>query len=221
MRRIWFAVMSLAFIGCAPSRSEPGALPAARVNTRSTSQQRQQPLLPASFDAPVLRAIPPTATFAWVDPSATFKGFDKRDVESAHAVLVEGRDDVAAVLRANGWREAAPDSAMFHLAMVRAERLVEQQVMRADPRSGRSRPPRCEPAGGGSSKMICREQPASQYPPMRSSVMHTVRTVGYSIRRVEDGATAFWITGAPDDDARRLFSRRTVELLLAVEKVPH
>jgi hypothetical protein len=146
-----------------------------------------------------------------------FAGISAKEAAGGHTLIAESKVDAAAVLRANGWRETSPESAQFRLSMVRVERHGRRTTTQPDPRNDRRPPQKCE-RGYINVKKPCYEDPAPNYPPIRTTNVYTIVSVGYSIERVSDGATAWWVTSQEPLETRQFVARKTLELLLAVEK---
>jgi hypothetical protein len=211
------ALAVLLLAGCATAPREP-----ARFGPRQLGDAR-------------ISGLPSVATFAWAAPRSAFAGLDAERDDALHPLTADLRLSAATVLRANGWRQAPPDSAQFLLSMVRVERTEEVVVMVPDPRNDRQQPRRCDTtrsptAGQGSgsgrnrpgqptTEPPCTNHPVPQYPPIRSAQLVTRRSVGYAIRRVADGASRQWVL----DDLRgqemeNQIARLTLDLLLADAK---
>ncbi len=216
-RTCLFAMLAMsALLGCSASRG--GAVGESRLAGPSGTVMTR--LVGRSVaNAPAIRALPPMATFAWGTPSAAFVGVTAADDSASLYAVADMREDAAAVLRANGWREVDPDSAEYVLAMVRVERTGEQVVMIPDPRNERTFPePPCDKSTATPQKP-CVERAPPNYPPRRDVRMFTDVKRGYAIRRRADGATRWWVMEQmSEEEARRFVARVTVELLLAVEK---
>jgi hypothetical protein len=168
------------------------------------------PMGPA--DAPVLTSLPELSTYAWIAPSAVFSGVGADDDSLAlsdHAASL--RETASAVLRANGWRETAPDSASYHLAIVQVSRTGMRTELRPDPRSERIPPLVC-PTLSRERQQLCSEPPPRQYPPIRREVPYTDSRVTFGIVRVHDSATRWWLL---DTSQLNMLARGTVELLRA------
>jgi hypothetical protein len=204
-------------VSCAGSGSGTSSVRPAR--TAVTGDREPQRLLARESRAGVLRSLPPTATFAWVSPTTAFAGITAKEASTEHAAVEEAKIDAAAVLRANGWRETTADSAQFHLTMVRTERSGQRTTTAPDPRNDQRPPQKCD-KGVSNLRNPCYEDPSPSYPPVRTVSQFSVFSMGYSIQRVSDGASAWWVTTAEPKEARNFMARKTVELLLAIEKYP-
>lgn len=197
-----YAALTLAVLGCASGGA--ARVPAADVI----------PGLGAASvrGAPVLASLPPVSTYAFIDPSRYFHELKADEQRSPTDPALESlRESVAAVLRGNGWRESAPDSATFHIAVVYAERTAVRVTETPDPRGEIPPPRRCDLTRNP----LCREPPPPRYPPIRTSTPYTDRTIGAVIERV-GSERRWWVLDATDRAAsERYLSRQTLELLLA------
>lgn len=146
-------------------------------------------------DRPLLRALPTVATYRWALPGAHFSGVTPaEDSASLTFAAHEDRAFAAEVLRLNGWREAARDSApAYEIAVLRVERTAEWQELRPDPRgqipdrnSCRNRPT--------AQRANCIEPMPRDYPPIRVTVRGLDVRYAVAIVRLADRATAWWIS---------------------------
>lgn len=146
-------------------------------------------------DRAVLRALPTVATYRWALPSAHFSNvLPAEDSASLSFAAHEDRTFASEVLRLNGWREAAADSApQFEITVLRVERSAEWQETRPDPR-----PPIPD-------RNSCRDLPTAQRtncvepmpqdrPPIRVTQRGLDVRFAVAIVRLEDRATAWWIS---------------------------
>jgi hypothetical protein len=216
MRNLLFVMTLPLAVSCAGAGK---AAPTVRPAGSETADREPRALVARDLKGGILRSLPPTATFAWVSPTEVFAGITAKEAAAEHAVAEEAKIDAAAVLRANGWREVPAESAQFRLSMVRTERTGQRTTFTPDPRNERRPPERCE-RGVSNIRNPCVEPAPPNHPPIRNVNTFTVHSLGYSIRRVSDGATAWWVSIAEPDEARNLMARKTVELLLAIEKYP-
>jgi hypothetical protein len=216
MRGLLIIGTALAVASCRPVVRERGT---GRDDRPVVAVRAPRPLLLQHQAAPPLRSLPPNATFSWVASNTVFAELSTRESEARPALILQLREDAAAVLRANGWRETTPDSADYRLALVRVERTGAQTVTRPDPRNERRPPPRCE---GGVTRhpTTCKDPAPPEYPPIRTVESYTTRELGYAIVRAKDGASAWWVMQLADDEAKRFVERETLALLLTGEKEP-
>lgn len=146
-------------------------------------------------DRAALRALPTVATYRWALPSAHFSGvMPAEDSASVSFAAHEDRSFASEVLRLNGWREAATESAaQFEITVLRVERTAEWLETRPDPRpplpdrNSCRNLPRAQRAN-------CVEPMPQDRPPIR------VRQRGLDVRyavaivRLQDRASAWWIS---------------------------
>jgi len=163
--------------------------------------------------APALDALPAVATYAWVRPSRLFLDVTP-DVDSMSDgdAFTEQRAITSAVLRANGWREVAPEAAGYHLAVADVSFHGTRTELRPDPRSERIPPPQC-PKLPPAQRQLCHEPPPPTYPPVAVSAPYSVRRVTFGIHRVDDGALRWWNVDAAT--VRTAVPRGLVALLQA------
>ena len=170
-----------------------------------------------------LTRIPLAATYAWVAPSVVFAGAGPKDDKSVRSRGHRSvQDDVNTVLRTQGWREVAPESAMFVLAMRQSESLrpgeeTVQRPVREEPQVLVRR--ECDAMGN------CRDVtvPNPRYDPHGALSVSERRTAAVAVRRLEltmvrtaDAAYAAWHLGAePGEVARRGAAKAVLALLLA------
>lgn len=212
-------VATVGVAACGGARG-PGDVPRKVAGKRALADPGMMLLTqPSREAAPVIRSLPPLATYAWIRPGTAFQGLQPHEDVESGAAVADVQETATAVLRANGWREAAPDSAQYHLTMARAEFHGERFVVRHDPRNER-RPPQVCPGGRSNRLENCREPAPPNYPPIRVLETYTRVNYGYAITRVADGAWRWWVIDLSPEDTDRFVARRTVELLLAVEKEP-
>lgn len=168
------------------------------------------PMGPA--DAPILTSLPTLSTYAWIAPSSVFRGVGAADDSMARSDQTASlRETASAVLRANGWRETAPDSASFHLAIVQLTRTGMRTELHPDPRSERIPPLVC-PTLSRERRQLCSEPPPPRYAPIRRDVPYTDSRVTFGIVRVHDSAIRWWLV---DISQLNTLARGTVELLQA------
>lgn len=161
--------------------------------------------------------LPAVATFAWVTPSLVFPALDSiDDRRSLGPEFDEQRESAAAVLRANGWREAAKDSAQFLLAFGVRDRTILVQESHPDPRNERTTVPTCDPNWRATGRR-CVEPAPPRYPPVVVPRQATDRRVGFGIVRVRDGATQWWLLHRLGTAEQGPFIARQVLTLLLVE----
>lgn len=164
-----------------------------------------------------IRQLPAVATYAFVAPSRLFTVLDSLDdLRSAAAEFSDHRESAAAVLRANGWREATADSAAFLLAFAVHERIQLRQESRPDPRNERSTVPTCDPNWRATGRR-CVEPAPPRHPLIVTTHQEVWRRTGFSILRVRDGATRWWLLSAMNADEQRRYIAEQVLRLLLVE----
>jgi hypothetical protein len=140
-----------------------------------------------------------------------FVGVDGKEDEATPMALEDLRSTAATVLRANGWRETTRDSADFHLVLVSTKRERQHEYYVPDPRNARWQPPRCDLT----KKVSCPHVNPPNYPPVRQVEYYVEYRTGYALRRVADGAVAWWFLGHPAEKSTSdQLARINVELLL-------
>lgn len=193
--------------GGASRRASDGDAGAAR----ATSPRLDLAPTRTAIDAPKVSTLPPGATYAWVKPSSMFIGAEGEEDEATPMALDDLRSTAATVLRANGWRETTRDSADFHLVLVSTKRERQHEYFVPDPRNARWQPPRCDLT----KKVSCPHVNPPNYPPVRQVEYYVEYRTGYAVKRVADGAVAWWFLGHPAEKSTGdQLARINVELLL-------
>lgn len=195
-------------LGCGGGGASP--------ETESRPERRIASALPVGRPGPTIEALPSHATYAWVEASRLFLHVDAQDDQwSLGSRSEEVREHLSAAIRAHGWRLASPDSAQYLLTAVYARRTRENFAYVDDPRNLEVQSSQCAHLPQAQ-RSTCMEPPPPRYPPRRERrppVWHVY--LGFAIARAEDGATRWWVFGAPQ---RNEIVRRTIELLAAGDR---
>lgn len=194
MRLLPLVVMLVAACG------SPLTRPTARRTTLADGRTIYGQIPTGPMDRGILRTLPTVATYRWGLPSAHFSGVSAdEDAASLTFAAHEQRLFASEVLRLNGWHEAPAGSApQFELAVLRIARTAEWQETRADPRGQMPDPNSCAnrpPA----QRNLCVEPMPRDYPPIKVTVRGTSVRFAFAIVRLEDRATAWWISPLPSE----------------------
>lgn len=205
-RGVWLAalvgVCALMLGGCASGAVRAtGAAPAAPATASAAARGAARPR--------VLEVLPRQATIAWVRPSDLLADAMQEDDASVGTGEVRSmRLDVEAVLKGEGWRVVAADSAQF-IATLALRRRTTFESQRRQVQGTEVPTPRCDATRTGG---VCPPAPKPRYQTASVAVSTTVAFL--RLRRQADGAQREWTHGY--DDHRVLGGLFAREMILAL-----